>query len=76
MCTESCVFKEIQQMESELGIGDLGIGFVQVYIELPMFRRNVDSFPFRRISGTPAWPFLAKVMPKFFVNFGVCYLYV
>ena len=31
-----------------------------IYIELPMFRRNVDSFPFRRTSGTPAWPFFSK----------------
>ena len=52
-----------------LGIGE---GFCAgTYTELPMFRWNVDSFPFRRISGTPTWPFLAKVMPNFFVNFWV-----
>ena len=33
---------------------------MQVHTELPMFRRNVDSFPFRRISGTLAWPFFSK----------------
>ena len=44
--------------------------FVQVFIfEMPMFRREVDSFPSRRISGTPRHRKLAKVMPNFFVNF-------
>ena len=39
--------------------------------ERPMFCRNVDSFPFRQISGAPYVHFLAKVMPKFSVNFGM-----
>lgn len=44
--------------------------FVQVFLfEMPMFRRDVDSFPPRRISGTPRHRKLAKVMPKFSVNF-------
>ena len=32
---------------------------------VPMFCRNVDSFPFRQISGTPYVLKLAKVMPDF-----------
>ena len=36
--------------------------------ECPMFCRNVDSFLFRQISGSRFVHFLAKVMPKFFVN--------
>ena len=39
--------------------------------EWPMFRRNVDSFPFRWISGARYVHFLAKVMPKFQGNFGM-----
>ena len=39
--------------------------------EWPMFCRNVDSFPFRQISGSRFVHFLAKVMPKFSVNFGM-----
>ena len=39
--------------------------------EWPMFCRNVDSFPFRQISGSRFVHFLAKVMSKFFVNFGM-----
>jgi hypothetical protein len=37
--------------------------------EGPMFCRNVDLFPFRQISGSRYVHFLAKVMPKFTVNF-------
>ena len=37
----------------------------------PMFCRNVDSFPFRQISGALFVQFVAKVMPKFSVNFGM-----
>jgi hypothetical protein len=40
-------------------------------IKRPMFCRNVDSFPFRQISGARYVLFLAKVMPKFSVNFGI-----
>ena len=39
--------------------------------EWPMFCRNVDSFPFRQISGAPYVHFLAKVMPKISVIFGM-----
>ena len=39
--------------------------------EWPMFCRNVDSFPFRQISGSRFVHFLAKLMPKFSVNFGM-----
>ena len=39
--------------------------------EWPMFFRNVDSFPFREISGSRFVHFLAKVMPKISVNFGM-----
>ena len=39
--------------------------------EWSMFFRNVDSFPFRQISGSRFVHFLAKVMPKFSVNFGM-----
>jgi hypothetical protein len=39
--------------------------------EWPMFCRNVDSFPFRQISGALFVQFVAKVMPKFSVNFGM-----
>ena len=35
------------------------------------FAGNVDSFPFRQISGALYVHFLAKVMPKFSVNFGM-----
>ena len=37
--------------------------------EWPMFHRDIDSFPFRWISGARYVHFLAKVMPKFPVNF-------
>ena len=40
-------------------------------VECPMFCRNVDSFPFRQISGSRFVHFLVKVMPKFSVNFGM-----
>ena len=39
--------------------------------EWPMFCWNVDSFLFRQISGARFVHFLAKVMPKFFVNFSM-----
>ena len=39
--------------------------------EWPMFCRNVDSFLFRQISGSRFVHFLAKVMPKFSMNFGM-----
>ena len=39
--------------------------------EWPMFCRNVDSFPFRQISGAPYVHFLAKVMPKNSMIFGM-----
>ena len=39
--------------------------------EWPMFCRNIDSFPFRQISGARYVQFLAKVMPKNFVDFGM-----
>ena len=39
--------------------------------EWPMFCRNIDSFPFRQISGARFVHFLAKVLPKFSVNFGM-----
>ena len=35
------------------------------------FAGNVDSFPFRQISGALYVHFLAKVMPKFSMNFGM-----
>jgi hypothetical protein len=35
------------------------------------FAQNVDSFLFRQISGARYVLFLAKVMPKFSVNFGM-----
>ena len=35
------------------------------------FAGNVDSFPFQQISGALYVHFLAKVMPKFSVNFGL-----
>ena len=46
-----------------------GVGVGQVYIGVPMFCRNVDSFPFRQILGTPYVLKLAKVMPNFSVDF-------
>ena len=39
--------------------------------EWPMFCWNVDSFPFRQISGARYVQFFAKVMPKNFVDFGM-----
>ena len=39
--------------------------------EWPIFCRNVDSFLFRQISGSRFVHFLAKVLPKFSVNFGM-----
>ena len=39
--------------------------------EWPMFCQNVDSFPFRQNSGSRFVHFLAKVMLKFSVNFGM-----
>ena len=39
--------------------------------EWPMFCRNVDSFPFWQILGAPYVHFLAKVMPKISVIFGM-----
>ena len=39
--------------------------------EWPMFCRNVDSFLFLQISGAPYVHFLAKVMPKISVIFGM-----
>ena len=39
--------------------------------EWPMFCRNVVSFLFQQISGSRFVQFLAKVMPKFSVNFGM-----
>jgi hypothetical protein len=45
--------------------------FVENEAEWPMFCRNVDSFPFRQISGALVVQFVAKVMPKFSVNLGM-----
>ena len=41
--------------------------------EWPMFCRNVDSFLFWQISGSQFVHFLAKLMPKFSMNFGMTF---
>ena len=45
--------------------------FAENKAEWPMFCRNVDSFSFRQISGARFVHIVAKVMPKFSVNFGM-----
>ena len=40
-------------------------------LEMPMYRRNVDSFPFWRILALADVLFLGEVMPNFSVDHGL-----